>query len=116
MSTPTTFKELRPAAFAIAYRMLGSASEAEDMVQEAFLRLHRTLEHGEQIESPKAYLSTVVTRLCIDELRSARARRDTYVGEWLPEPLLGDSAADPDHHAEVADSLSLAFLVLLVCV
>jgi RNA polymerase sigma-70 factor (ECF subfamily) len=107
------FEELRPAAFAIAYRMLGSVSEAEDVVQEAFLRLHRMLREGERVESPRSYLSTVVTRLCIDQLRSARARRERYVGEWLPEPLLASDEADPARHAEVADSLSLAFLVLL---
>jgi RNA polymerase sigma-70 factor (TIGR02957 family) len=109
------FEELRPRAFAIAYRMLGSVSEAEDVVQEAYLRLHRAEQKGERIESPRAYLSTVVTRLAIDGLRSARARRETYVGEWLPEPLLADPdpEADPARHAEVADTLSLAFLVLL---
>jgi RNA polymerase sigma-70 factor (TIGR02957 family) len=107
------FEQLRPRAFAIAYRMLGSVSEAEDVVQEAYLRLHRAEQEGERIESPRAYLSTVVTRLAIDQLRSARARRETYVGEWLPEPLLADPEADPARHAEVADSLSLAFLVLL---
>jgi RNA polymerase sigma-70 factor (TIGR02957 family) len=107
------FEELRPRAFAIAYRMLGSVSEAEDVVQEAYLRLHRAEQEGERIESPRAYLSTVVTRLASDQLRSARARRETYVGEWLPEPLLADPEADPARHAEVADTLSLAFLVLL---
>src|SRR5215216_3078079 len=106
-------EELRPRAFAIAYRMLGSVSEAEDVVQEAFLRLHRAEQEGERIESPRAYLSTVVTRLAIDQLRSARVRRETYVGEWLPEPLLTNPDDDPARHAEVADSLSLAFLVLL---
>jgi RNA polymerase sigma-70 factor (ECF subfamily) len=105
--------ELRPGAFAIAYRMLGSVSEAEDLVQEGLLRLHRAREEGERIESPRAYLSTVVTRLGIDHLRSARVRRETYVGEWLPEPLLTSEEDDPARHAEVADSLSLAFLVLL---
>ena len=107
------FEELRPRAFAIAYRMLGSVSEAEDVVQEAYLRLYRAEQEGERIESPRAYLSTVVTRLAIDVLRSARSRRETYVGEWLPEPLLADPEADPARHAEVADTLSLAFLVLL---
>jgi RNA polymerase sigma-70 factor (TIGR02957 family) len=111
--TVEAFEELRPRAFAIAYRMLGSVSEAEDVVQEAYLRLHRAEQAGERIESPRAYLSTVVTRLAIDGLRSARARRETYVGEWLPEPLLADPEADPAHQAEVADTLSLAFLVLL---
>ena len=106
-------EELRPRAFAIAYRMLGSVSEAEDVVQEGLLRLHRAIDGGERIESPPAYLATVVTRLAIDELRSARARRETYVGEWLPEPLLTSEDDDPARQAEIADSLSLAFLVLL---
>jgi RNA polymerase sigma-70 factor (TIGR02957 family) len=107
------FDELRPTAFAIAYRMLGSVSEAEDVLQEAFLRLHRVREEGERIESPRAYLSTVVSRLALDHLRSARVRRETYVGDWLPEPLLAGSDDDPARKAEMADSLSLAFLVLL---
>ena len=77
-------QELRPASFAIAYRMLGSVSEAEDVVQEALLRLHQALENGERIASPRAFVATVTTRLAIDELRSARARRERYVGEWLP--------------------------------
>ena len=107
------YDELRPRAFAIAYRMLGSVSEAEDVVQEAFLRLYRAEQEGERIESPRAYLSTVVTRLAIDYLRSARAQRETYVGEWLPEPVLASGEDDPAQQAEMADSLSLAFLVLL---
>jgi RNA polymerase sigma-70 factor (TIGR02957 family) len=107
------FDELRPSAFAIAYRMLGSVSEAEDIVQEGFLRLHRAREGGERISSPRAYLSTVVSRLSLDHLRSARVRRETYVGEWLPEPLLASADDDPARKAEMADSLSLAFLVLL---
>jgi RNA polymerase sigma factor (sigma-70 family) len=90
-------EELRPVAFAIAYRMLGSVAEAEDIVQEALLRLHRTLERGERIESPRAYVATVTTRLAIDELRSARARRETYVGEWLPEPFVTDAADQPSY-------------------
>ena len=106
-------EELRPAAFAIAYRMLGSVAEAEDVVQEALLRLHAALERGERIESPRAYLATVATRLSIDVLRSARVRRETYVGEWLPEPLVTDPSEDPARQAEMSDSLSLAFLVLL---
>ena len=113
MSGVPIFEELRPRASAVAYRMLGSVSEAEDIVQEALLRLHVTLEQGERIESPRAYISTVVTRLCIDQLRSARVRRESYVGDWLPEPLVDDGRSDPVDHAEVADSLSLAFLVLL---
>ena len=92
--------------------MLGSVSEAEDVVQEGFLRLHRAREGGERIESPRAYLSTVVSRLSLDHLRSARVRRETYVGEWLPEPLLTSTDDDPARKAEMADSLSLAFLVL----
>jgi RNA polymerase sigma-70 factor (TIGR02957 family) len=107
------FDELRPAAFAIAYRMLGSVSEAEDAVQEGFLRLHRARAGGERIESPRAYLSTVVSRLALDHLRSARVQRETYVGEWLPEPLVASADDDPARKAEMADSLSLAFLVLL---
>jgi RNA polymerase sigma-70 factor (TIGR02957 family) len=110
--TEQEFDELRRSAFAIAYRMLGSVSEAEDVVQEGFLRLHRVRAGGERIESPRAYLSTVVSRLSLDHLRSARVRRETYVGEWLPEPLVA-SADDPARKAEMADSLSLAFLVLL---
>jgi RNA polymerase sigma factor (sigma-70 family) len=106
-------EELRPTAFAIGYRMLGSVAEAEDVVQEALLRLHEALERGERIESPRAYLATIATRLAIDQLRSARVRRETYVGEWLPEPLVTDSDFDPARQAELADSLSMAFLVLL---
>jgi RNA polymerase sigma-70 factor (TIGR02957 family) len=107
------FEELRPVGFAVAYRMLGSVSEAEDIVQEGLLRLHGALEEGQRIDSPRAYLSTVVTRLAIDHLRSARVRRESYVGEWLPEPLVTSPDEDPVRHAEMADSLSLAFLVLL---
>jgi RNA polymerase sigma factor (sigma-70 family) len=105
--------QLRPASFAIAYRMLGSVSEAEDVVQEALLRVHQALQAGEQIASPRAFVATVTTRLAINELRSARARRERYVGEWLPEPIITDSSDDPAQHAEMADSLSLAMLVLL---
>jgi len=105
--------ELRPVAFAIAYRMLGSVSEAEDVVQEALLRVHQSLDAGEQIASPRAFVATVTTRLAINELRSARVRRETYVGEWLPEPIVTDGRDDPAAHAETADSLSLAMLVLL---
>ena len=108
-----TFESLRPLMFSIAYRMLGSVSEAEDTVQEAFLRYQRALDSGEEIESPKAYVSAVVTRLAIDELRSARVRRERYVGQWLPEPLLTDEEADPAAQAEQADSLSMAFLLVL---
>lgn len=112
--------ELRPLLFSISYRMLGSVADAEDAVQDAFVRYHRALADGVQIDSPKAYLSAVTTRLCIDHLRSARVRHETYVGQWLPEPLLTDVAstgptgtADPAEHAAAADSLSMAFLLVL---
>src|SRR5262245_36281418 len=106
-------EELRQVAFAIAYRMLGSVTGAEDVVQEALLRVHRALDAGEQIASPRAFVATVSTRLAIDELRSARIRREEYVGEWLPEPIITDGRDDPARHAEMTDSLSLAMLVLL---
>ena len=111
----TLFDELRPFAFSIAYRMLGSAAEAEDVVQESFLRLHRATREGE-VRAPKAYLATVATRISIDRLRSARARREQYIGTWLPEPLVADDELEAAADAELADSadsLSLAFLVLL---
>src|SRR5688572_2012184 len=100
--TTETYETLRPLAFAIAYRMLGSVAEAEDVVQEALLRLHRT----EAVEHPKAFVATVVTRLSIDQLRSARARRETYVGPWLPEPIVTESRPDDE-------SVSMALLVTL---
>jgi RNA polymerase sigma-70 factor (TIGR02957 family) len=105
--------ELRPVAFAVAYRMLGTVSEAEDIVQETLLRLHQALAAGEHIDSPRGYVATISTRLSINQLRSARARREEYVGEWLPEPIITDSTSDPLQHAEMLDSLSLAMLVLL---
>ncbi len=108
-----SYTDLRPLMFSIAYRMLGSAAEAEDIVQEAFLRFHRETREGTEVESPKAYLSTVTTRLSIDHLRSARVRRERYVGTWLPEPLETDTEPDVARHAETADSLSMGFLVLL---
>jgi RNA polymerase sigma-70 factor (ECF subfamily) len=110
------YEDLRPLLFSIAYRMLGSVTEAEDVVQEAFVRYQRALRDGGggEIESPKAYLSAVATRLAIDQLRSARARRERYVGEWLPEPLVSDGPLDDvAGHAEQADSLSMAFLLVL---
>jgi RNA polymerase sigma-70 factor (ECF subfamily) len=104
--------ELRPLMFSIAYRMVGSVAEAEDIVQEAFLRLHQS--QPDALDSPEAYASTVTTRLAIDHLRSARVRRERYVGTWLPEPLLtGDERADPAWRVERDDTLSMAFLVLL---
>jgi RNA polymerase sigma-70 factor, ECF subfamily len=109
------YEDLRPLLFSIAYRMLGSVAEAEDVVQDAFVRYQGALaESSAEIESPKAYLSAVTTRLAIDHLRSARVRRQEYVGEWLPEPLLTDETAlDGARYVEEADSLSMAFLLLL---
>ena len=104
------YRDLRPYAFAIAYRMLGSVSEAEDVVQDAFVRLAQA--DDEHIRSRKAFVATVTTRLAIDELRSARARRESYVGPWLPEPLPGD-ADDVAAEVETTDSLTMAFLVVL---
>jgi RNA polymerase sigma-70 factor (ECF subfamily) len=103
----TAFEEWRPLLFSIAYRMLGSAADAEDMVQEACLRWLQRDDH--EIESVRSYLVTIVTRLCIDQLGSARARRDSYAGPWLPEPVTTDDTSA----LEQADTLSLAFLVLL---
>src|SRR6185312_10284777 len=91
------------------YRMLGSVADAEDVVQESFLRYHQA---DADVESPKAFLSAVTTRLCIDHLRSARVRRESYVGPWLPEPLL-TSDSDPAQGVSDADSLSMAFLLVL---
>jgi RNA polymerase sigma-70 factor (ECF subfamily) len=105
-----TFLELREALFGVAYRMLGSATEADDIVQDAYVRWCQR-RHG-PVEAPSAYLTTIVTRLCIDRLRSAQVRRESYKGPWLPEPVAVD-APGPGESAELADSLSLAFLVLL---
>jgi RNA polymerase sigma-70 factor (ECF subfamily) len=108
---PESFEELRPLLFSIAYRMLGSVADAEDVVQEAFVRWSET--RAGDVRSPRAYLSKVVTNLCIDRLRSAQHQRETYVGPWLPEPLLEDVAPDASDQVEVAESLSMAFLVVL---
>jgi RNA polymerase sigma-70 factor (ECF subfamily) len=113
MESGEAYRELRPLLFSIAYRMVGSVSEADDIVQDSFLRFHRALREGTQVESPKAYLSAVTTRLAVNHLRSARVRRERYVGTWLPEPLLTDATDDAAQHAETADSVSMAFLVLL---
>jgi RNA polymerase sigma-70 factor, ECF subfamily len=110
MSRTEEFEELRPLLFSIAYRLLGSVSEAEDAVQEAWVRYATS---STQPTSPKAYLSVVVTRISINVLRSARVRREEYVGEWFPEPLLGDPYQDPERSAELADSVSMAALLLL---
>jgi RNA polymerase sigma-70 factor (ECF subfamily) len=112
--SPETYESLQPLLFSIAYRMVGSVSEAEDIVQEAYLRHHRAVSKGDtEVQAPKAWLSAVTTRLAIDHLRSARVRRETYVGPWLPEPLLTDPGPDPSERAELSDSLSIAFLAVL---
>lgn len=105
------FEEVRPQLFAVAYRMLGTVGEAEDVVQDAYLRWQSS--DRQSVESPAAYLTTVVTRLSLDVLKSARKQREVYVGPWLPEPLVTESAHGPAEQAELADSLSMAFLVLL---
>ena len=110
MTRAEEFEELRPLLFAIAYRLLGSVSEAEDAVQETWLRYAAS---PAQPASAKAFLSAVVTRLSIDVLRSARVRREEYVGPWFPEPLLTDPYEDPERSAELADSVSTAALLLL---
>lgn len=104
---------LRSLLFAIAYRMLGSVADAEDVVQAAYLRYHDYLQRGKDAQSPRALLTTITTRLAIDQLRSARAQRETYLGPWLPEPLLTSPEPDPAELAATSDSLSMAFLLLL---
>jgi RNA polymerase sigma-70 factor (ECF subfamily) len=110
MTRSEEFEQLRPLLFAIAYRILGSVAEAEDAVQETWLRYESS---STQPTSAKAFLSAVVTRVSIDVLRSARVRRETYVGQWFPEPLLADPYEDPERSAELADSVSMAALLLL---
>src|SRR5687767_5147901 len=110
MTRGEEFEELRPLLFAIAYRILGSVAEAEDAVQETWLRYEAS---PTQPASTKAFLSAVVTRISIDVLRSARVRREEYVGQWLPEPLLTDPYEDPERSAELADSVSMVALLLL---
>ncbi len=110
MTRSEEFEELRPLLFSIAYRLLGSVAEAEDAVQETWLRYESS---PTSPTSTKAFLSAVVTRVSIDVLRSARVRRETYVGHWFPEPLLTDPYEDPERSAELADSVSMAALLLL---
>jgi RNA polymerase sigma-70 factor, ECF subfamily len=106
-----TFEQYRPLLFSIAYRMLGSAMEAEDMVQETYLRFLTVPE--EQVKSQKALLTTIITRLCLDQMKSARAQREMYVGEWLPEPVLTESVPMWTKQTGEDDTISMAFLVLL---
>ncbi len=108
-----TDASLRPLLFSIAYRMTGSVNDAEDLIQETLLRVHDAVQRGTEIQSRRAYACAVMTRLSIDHLRSARVRREEYVGEWLPEPIVTEPTLDPQEHAELSDSLSMAFLVLL---
>jgi RNA polymerase sigma-70 factor, ECF subfamily len=105
------FAAVRPLLFSIAYRMVGSVMDAEDLVQETYLRWQEAA--PADIRSPQAYLATIVTRLAINHLHSARVQRETYVGTWLPEPLVTEPAPDPSGSIELAESLSMAFLVLL---
>src|SRR5579872_3959016 len=105
------FERHRSRLFGIAYRMLGSRSDAEDVMQDAYLRWHRGA--SDELRSPEGWLVTTVTRLCIDRLRAARTEREQYVGPWLPEPLIGDAAPAADARAELSSSLSIAFLVVL---
>jgi RNA polymerase sigma-70 factor, ECF subfamily len=109
-ATERELEAARKRSFGIAYRMLGSVTEAEDVAQESMLRLART---EEEVKEPLAWITTVATRLSINVLRLARIRRESYVGPWLPEPLIDDEAPDPGAHAEVAESVSQAFLVVL---
>jgi RNA polymerase sigma-70 factor (TIGR02957 family) len=114
MPDETSVSVYRPLLFSIAYGMTGSVGDAEDIVQDAFLGMTRARQAGTVIDDPKAYLATAVTRLGINYLRSARVRRETYVGDWLPEPVVVPAGEPgPAEHAELADSLSMAFLVLL---
>jgi RNA polymerase sigma-70 factor, ECF subfamily len=107
----TTFNQYRPLLFSIAYRMIGSVADAEDMLQEAYIRWQQA--EDEVIRSPKAFLITIVSRLCINHLQSARLQREQYVGEWLPEPLATDLRSDPAGVLRADESLSMAFLVML---
>jgi RNA polymerase sigma-70 factor (ECF subfamily) len=111
MDAVESFEGYRSYLFAVAYRMLGSVQDAEDMVQETFLRYQAT--PTETIVAPKAFLTTIITRLCLDQLHRARRTRETYLGPWLPEPILTAPAANPAQRVDEAESLSLAFLVLL---
>jgi len=111
MTEVDLFQTHRPALFAVAYRMLGSATEAEDVLQDAWLRYSSAQPGG--LRSVKAYLTTIVTRLCLDRLKSARATREEYVGTWLPEPVATDGRREPEGSLALSESVTLAFIVLL---
>jgi RNA polymerase sigma-70 factor, ECF subfamily len=108
---PSAFEQNRRRLWGVAYRMLGSRADAEDMVQETYLRWHRAAQ--EEVRAPQAWLVTTITRLCINRLRQVRAERETYVGPWLPEPLVDESMPPPEEAAELASDLSVAFLAVL---
>lgn len=110
-SDPGPFETLRGRLFGMAYRMLGSRAEAEDVVQEAYVRWHQA--DRQTIRSPEAWLVTTTTRLALDRLRALKTERDAYTGPWLPEPLMSDGPPPPDRHVDLASDLSIAFLVLL---
>jgi RNA polymerase sigma-70 factor (ECF subfamily) len=105
------FNAYRPQLFSIAYRMLGSRADAEDAVQETFLRWQNAA--SSEVRSPRSYLATIITRLCVDTLRSARAQREEYTGPWLPEPMITDHRSRPDLDVELAESLTMAFMIML---
>ena len=105
------FDAQRSRLFGIAYRMLGSRADAEDTVQDAYIRWHGS--EPSELHSPKAWLATIVTRLCIDRLRAAKTERETYTGPWLPEPFLSPDPPSPDRTAELASDISIAFLTIL---
>jgi RNA polymerase sigma-70 factor (ECF subfamily) len=111
--TASPYAELRPRLVGVAYRMLGTVGEAEDVAQEAMLRLHDASRRGEQVDSPAAWLTAVTTRLAIDQLRSARVRREAYVGPWLPEPLVADPEPGAAERVELDETVSMGFLRLL---
>jgi RNA polymerase sigma-70 factor (ECF subfamily) len=106
-----TFDQYRGLLFSVAYRMLGSVADTEDMLQETFIRWQQA--RNEEIRSPRAFLVTIVSRLCINHLQSARAQREEYVGQWLPEPIVTGPGSDPLEMVRIDESLSMAFLVML---
>jgi len=112
MTDVDLFQTHRPTLFGVAYRMLGSATDAEDVVQDAWLR-YAASAPAVEVRSPKAYLTTIVTRLCLDRLKSARAARETYVGPWLPEPVATSEPSQPERSVALAESVTLAFMLLL---